>query len=177
MAVDGIYRLPSEDSLSSQIILFIEQSLQNEINALKRTVEKIRKNLNQTSNSFTDYTLEKFRNEFNLDIRILLASQTRIKEIDVRILSYDNGGSYLIKYSRKNNSISNVLNYETINDDIIQQDTILQSFTMSNVRETINNDPQRVLSTNGWWLGPVLCEKNKNEAFIMAHVFPLITNG
>jgi hypothetical protein len=177
MAVDGIYRLPSEDSLSSQIILFIEQSLQNEINALKRTVEKIRKNLNQTSNSFTDYTLEKFRNEFNLDIRILLASQTHIKEIDVRILSYDNGGSYLIKYSRKNNSISNVLNYETINDDIIQQDTILQSFTMSNVRETINNDPQRVLSTNGWWLGPVLCEKNKNEAFIMAHVFPLITNG
>jgi hypothetical protein len=177
MAVDGIYRIQSEDTLSSQVILLIEQSFENEIYSLKRTVEKIRKNLNQTPNLFSDYTLDKFRTEFNLDIRLLLASQIRIKEIDIGIISYDNGGSYLIKYTRKNNSISNLFNYEAINDDIIQQDIILQSFTMSNARETLNNDPQRILSTNGWWLGPVLCEKNKNEAYIMAHVFPLLING
>jgi len=177
MAVDGIYRIQSEDTLSSQVILLIEQSFSNEIYSLKRTVEKIRKNLNQTSNLFSDYTLDKFRTEFNLDIRLLLANQIRIKEIDIGIISYDNGGSYLIKYTRKNNSISNLFDYEAINDDIIQQDIILQSFTMSNVRETLNNDPQRILSTNGWWLGPVLCEKNKNEAYIMAHVFPLLING
>jgi hypothetical protein len=177
MAVDGIYRIQSEDTLSSQVILLIEQSFENEIYSLKRTVEKIRKNLNQTSNLFPDYTLDKFRTEFNLDIRLLLANQIRIKEIDIGIISYDNGGSYLIKYTRKNNSISNLFNYEAINDDIIQQDIILQSFTMSNARETLNNDPQRILSTNGWWLGPVLCEKNKNEAYIMAHVFPLLING
>jgi len=177
MAIDGIYQIQSEDKLSSQIIRLIEQSFKNEINSLKRTVEKIRKNLNRTSNSFPDYTLDKFRNEFNLDIRLLLASQIRIKEIDIGIISYDNGGSYLIKYTRKNNSISNLLDYEAMNDDIIQQDIILQTFTMSNVRETLNNDPQRILTTNGWWLGPVLCEKNKNEAYIMAHVFPLLING
>lgn len=177
MAVDGVYRLPGEHTLASQIIRLIEQTFHNELHLLKRTVDKIRKKLNQSSNSNTEYTLEKFRNEFNLDIRLLLASQMNIKEIDIRIITYDNGGSYFIKYSRKNHSKLDIIDYETINDDIIQQDTILQSFSMSNVRETINNDPQRILSSNGWWIGPVVCEKNKNEAFIMAHVFPISING
>ena len=176
MALEGIYRLPSEDSLSSQTILLIEQSFQTELFALKRTAGKIRAKLNQTSNYFADQVLEKFRNEFSLDIRILLASQIRIKEIDVRVTPIDNGGSYVIKYSRMNNSIANIIDYETITDDILKQDNILQGFTMSNTLETINNDPQRILINNGWWLGPVLCEKNKNETFIMAYVFPLI-NG
>ncbi|CAF2827363.1 unnamed protein product [Rotaria sp. Silwood2] len=173
MALDGKYQLPSENSLSSQIILLIEQSFQDEISALKRTAKKIRMNLNQTSNPIHEDTLEKFRNDFSLDIRILLASQTNIKEIDLRILSYDNIGSYLIKYSRMNTSTSNVIDYEKINDDLVKQDTILQTFTMSNVRETMNHDPQRILTTNGWWLGPVLCTKNKNESFIMANILPL----
>jgi hypothetical protein len=175
MAVDGIYRLPLENTLSSQIIHLVEQSYQNEIDALKKTAEKIRSKLNLTSNYFADHSLEKFRQEFSLNIRILLASQRRIKEIDVRTLPFDNGGSYSIKYFRINNSLSNVFDIDSINEEIIKQDTILQTFTMSNVQETFNNDPQRVLTTNGWWLGPVLCEKNKNETFIMAHFFPLIS--
>jgi len=174
MAVDGIYRLPPENTISAQVIHLIEQSFQNEILALKRTAEKIRKNLQQNSNSFKELTLDRFRNEFNLDLRILLANQIRMKEIHVRLMPYDNGGSYLIKYSRKTNSFTHMIDHESINDDIIQQDYILQTFTISNVRETLNNDPQRILRTNGWWLGPVICEKNKNEAYMMAHVLPLI---
>jgi hypothetical protein len=177
MAVDGIYQRPSENLLSSQIILLMEQTFETELDSLKLIVEKIRKNLTQTSTSYTDYTLDKFRREFSFDIRILLARQIRIKEIDVGIITYDNGGSYVIKYSRKNNLASNMIDYDGINDDIIQQDRILQSFSMSNVRETINNDQQSILSTNGWWIGPVLCEKNKNEAFMIARVFPIIING
>ena len=109
MGVDGIYRLPLENTLSLQIINLVEQSYQNEINALKRTAEKIRNKLNQTSNYFADHSLEKFRQEFSIDIRVLLASQIHIKEIDVRILPFDNGGSYLIKYFRINNSLSHYI--------------------------------------------------------------------
>ncbi|CAF0985418.1 unnamed protein product [Rotaria sp. Silwood1] len=173
MALDGIYRLPLENSLSSQIILLIEQSFHDEIIALKRTTNKIRMNLNQTSTHINEDILEKFRHDYSLDIRILLASQINIKEVNIRILSNDNIGSYVIKYSRINTSISNIIDYDNIHDDIIKQDTILQTFTMSNVRETINNDQQRILTTNGWWLGPVLCTKNKNETFIMANILPL----
>jgi hypothetical protein len=169
MASDGVYRLPSPNTTSLQIIHLIEQSYKNELNALKQTVGKIRMKLNQASNDFADHSLEKFRQEFSLNIHVLLASQLRIKEIDVRIIPFDNGVSYLLKYFRVNRT-------EIINDEILKQDTILQGFTMSNLRETLNNDPQRVLTTNGWWLGPVLCEKNVNETFLMAHVFPLI-NG
>ncbi|CAF1910242.1 unnamed protein product [Rotaria magnacalcarata] len=174
MALDGIYRLPSENSLSSQVILLIEQSLQNEIFALRRATKKIRMQLNQTTNYINSDTLEKFRKDFSLDIRILLASHIHIKEIDVRMLPYDTIGSDFIRYSRMNASISNIIiDYEQISDDIIKQDTILQTFTISNVRETIDNDPQRRLTTDGWWLGPVLCSKNKDETFIMANIFPL----
>jgi hypothetical protein len=176
MAVDGIYRIPAENSLPRQVIRLIEQSFANEIFVLKRSADKIRKNLNQYAHTLNDYTVEKFRNEFSLDLQILLASQKRIKEIDIRIFSYDNGGSYLIKYSRKDNSVSSIFDYAAITNDIIQQETILQSFTISNVRETLKHDPQRVLNTHGWWVGPVICEKNKNEAYMMAHVVPLI-NG
>jgi hypothetical protein len=174
MALDGIYRLPSTDSLSSQIIHLIEKSFENEMISLKRVALKIRAKLNQTSNYFADNSIDKFRDEFSLYIRILLASQIRIKEIDFMIASNDNGGSYIIKYSRMNNSVPNIIDYETINNDIIKQNTILQTFTISNARETMNNDQQHVLFANGWWLGPVLCEKNKNETSMMAHVFPLI---
>jgi ABC-type bacteriocin/lantibiotic exporter with double-glycine peptidase domain len=173
MDVDGIYRQPSENSISIQVIHLIEQSFEKEILALKQTAEKIRNNLRQNSNSLTELTLDRFRNEFNLDLRILLASQIRIKEIHVRLIPYDNGGSYSIKYFRKKNSLTNIIDHESINDDIIQQDHILQTFTVSNIRETLSNDPQRILTTNGWWLGPVICEKNKNEAYIMAHILPL----
>jgi hypothetical protein len=173
MDVDGIYRQPSENSISIQVIHLIEQSFEKEIFALKQTAEKIRNNLRQNSNSLTELTLDRFRNEFNLDLRILLASQIRIKEIHIRLIPYDNGGSYTIKYFRKKNSLTNIIDHESIHDDIIQQDHILQTFTVSNIRETLSNDPQRILTTNGWWLGPVICEKNKNEAYIMAHILPL----
>ncbi len=176
MASDGSYPLQLDKSLSSQIILLIEQSFQNEIMELKRTAETIRLKLNQTPNYFADHTLEKFRQEFSLYIRILLASQKHIKEIDIRILPYDNGGSDLIKYTRSNNSVSNVIGYEAINEDITKQDIILQSFTVSNAREIINHQSQHILTTKGWWFGPVLCEKNKDETFIMANIL-VLTNG
>jgi hypothetical protein len=176
VASDGSYPLQLDKSLSSQIILLIEQSFQNEINALKQTAETIRLKLNQTPNYFADNTLEKFRKEFSLYIRILLANHKHIKEIDIRILPYDNGGSDLIKYTRSNNPVSNGIDYEAINDDITKQDIILQSFTVSNAREIMNRDSQHILSTKGWWFGPVLCEKNKDETFIMANIL-VLTNG
>ena len=64
MALDGIYRLPAENSLSSQVILLIEQSLQNEIFALRRIAKKIRTQLNQTSNYISGDALDKFHKNF-----------------------------------------------------------------------------------------------------------------
>lgn len=173
MAVDGIYRLPTENSLSSQIILLIEESLKNEILALRRVAKKIRTKLNQTTNYLNDDMLEKFRNDFSLDIRILLATHMQIKGIDVRILPNENIASYLIRYTRINGSISNIIDYEKTKDEIVTTEPILQAFTMTNVRETISNDQEHQLTTNGWWIGPVLCAKNKDETLIMANIFPL----
>ena len=172
MAIDGIYRRPLENSFPSKIIHLIEQSFENEIHSLKYMATKIRMNLSrQLSNSMHEDYLEKFLNEFNFDLRLLLASQIRIKNIDVRIISDDdNIQSYSIKYSRMNNSISSIIDYEQISGYIIKQKTILQTFTISNVRETLKNDR---FNTNGWWLGPVLCEKNKNETFITAYILPV----
>ena len=172
MDTDGIYKLPSENTLAYQIIHLIEQTFENELTALKQTGEKIRKNLTQNAH----LRLEQFRNDFSLDLRLLLASQNRIKEIDVRFFSSDNGGIDLIRYTRKTNSLLSIADYDSISNDIKQQETILQSFTMSNVRETLNDDSEKILTRNGWWLGPVICEKNQNEAFMMAHIFPLV-NG
>lgn len=170
LAINGVARIPNENSISGQIIRLVEQFFAKEIHAIKQTVEKIRKNF--TPNI---WTLEKFREEFSLDLRILLASQIRIHHIDVRLIPSDNGGSYLIKYSRKNSSRSNmVIDHESIDDGIFQNDYLLQTFSTANLRETINQDSQRIFTRHGWWLGPVLCEKNAREIFLMAYVFPLI---
>lgn len=171
LAIDGLARIPQENSISGQIIRLVEQSFNQELHAIQQTVEKIRKNFFSTV-----WTLEKFRNVFSLDLRILLANQFRIHQIDVRLISSDNsGGSYLIKYLRKNSSQSNVIvDHELIDDIILQNDYLLQTFSTANLRETIKHDSQRLFTRHGWWLGPVLCEKNPQEVSLMAYVFPLI---
>ena len=167
LAIDGIYRIPNENSLSGQIIHLVEQSFAKEISAIEQTGEKIRANTQRSP-----WTLERFREEFSLYLRILLSSQIRIKEIDVRFIAFENGiSSDLIKYSRKNSS---VIDHQSIYEDILQQDFLLQTFSTANLRESINNDPQRLFNRNGWWLGPALCEKNPHEVYLMAYIFPLI---
>jgi len=187
MALDGIYRLPLENSLPSEIIHLVEKYFQKEFHALKRTENKIRNKLNQSSNYLGDFALAKFHDEFSISIRLLLASQVSIKEINLMLatpLANDNnGGSYIyydtIKYYRLNNDITikNSIDYDSIHDVKLKQNVniILQTFTPSNARETlrqtINNNYSSI--NDGWWIGPVLCEKNKNETFLMAHIFPL----
>lgn len=171
LAIDGIYRIPNENSLSGQIIHLVEQSFAKEISAIDQTGEKIRANPQRSP-----WTLERFRDEFSLYLRILLSSQIRIKEIDVRFIAFENGlSSDLIKYSRKNSSSStNFIDHQSIDEDILQQDFLLQTFSTANLRESINNDPQRLFNRNGWWLGPALCEKNLPEVYLMAYILPLI---
>jgi hypothetical protein len=187
MAFDGIYLLPLDTSLSSEVIRLVENTYQKEFNALKSTADKIRKKLNQSPNSLGDFALSKFHDEFSIPIRLLLASQLSIKEINLMIvpsaLNDNNGDSYiyynLIKYYRLINDtiIINQIDYDSIHDVLLKQNVniILQTFTASNARETlkqtINNN--HLLFNDGWWIGPVLCDKNKNETFIMAHIFPL----
>ena len=186
MAVDGIYHLPSENSLATEIIHLVEKAFQKEFYALKRTANKIRNTMNQ-SNYLGDFGLAKFRDDFSIYLRLLLASQLSIKEINVMVatpLSNDNnGGPYMyydtLKYYRLNSdtTIRNHIDYDSIGDIKLRQnhDIILQTFTPSNARETIKQTVNNnYLSLNdGWWIGPVLCEKNKNETYIMAHIFPL----
>ena len=175
MAVDGTYRLPANNTLSAEVILLVEQAFRTELDDLRRVASKIRTKVSQQANYFADYSLDKFRDEFRVDLRFFLASQLRIKEIDLVIAANDIAGPMRIKYSRINASVANTIDYENIKDEILKHNTILQSFTTSNAREALSNDQQqRVLFNNGWWLGPVLCEKNPNETFLMAHVFPLL---
>jgi len=187
MALDGIYRLPLDNSLSSEIIRLVEKTFSKEFNALKQTANKIRYKLNQSSNSLGDFALAKFRDEFSISIRLLLASQLSIKEINLMLATpltndnNNNGGSYIyydtIKYYRLNNTVKDLMDYDSIQDVKLKQNIniILQTFTPSNARETlkqtINNNYS--LNNDGWWIGPVLCKKNQNETFIMAHIFPL----
>ncbi len=184
MASDGIYHLPSENSLSSEIIHLVEKTFEKEFQALKRTAKNIRQKINQSSDYFGDFALAKFQDDFSLSIRLLLASQLSIKEMNLMLatpLSNDNnGGSYIyydtIKYYRLNNGTP-TNDYDSIHDIKLKQNgnIILQTFTPSNARETlkqtINNNYTSI--NDGWWIGPVLCEKNKNETFMMAHIFPL----
>ncbi|CAF0935202.1 unnamed protein product [Rotaria sordida] len=195
MALDGIYHLPLENSLSSEIIRLVEKHFQKEFNALKQTAHKIRNKINQTSNYLGDFALAKFRDEFSISIRLLLASQLSIKEINLMIatpLSNNNNspGSYVyydtLKYYRVSNHTAattttmNQFDYDSIHDVKLKQNVniILQTFTPSNARETLRQTMNNnyLLINDGWWIGPVLCEKNKNETFIMAHIFPLTTS-
>lgn len=191
MAFDGIYHLPSQYSLSSEIIRLVERHFQKEFNALKQTAHKIRNKVNQSSNSFGDYALARFDEDFGIYIRLLLTTQLLIKEINLMVatpLSNNNAGSYVyydtLKYYRVNNETTpsstitpNQFDYDSIHNVKLKQNVniILQTFTPSNARETLKQTTENnyLLVNDGWWIGPVLCEKNKNETFIMTHIFPL----
>ena len=187
MGSDGVYRLPSDNTLSSQIILLVERNYQQGVQALKRTAQKIRAKLNQSPHLLGDFALAKFRDDFSTSLRVLLASQVDIKELHIMIAppvsNENNGGAYVyydtIKYYRSNNSTTarNQIDYDSIHDLILKQNVniILQTFTASNARETLkqNVNNYQLLMNDGWWIGPVLCERNRNETFMMAHIFPL----
>lgn len=173
VASTGIYQLPAEHTVSASIIRLVERNFDGELQALRRTADRLRAKLNQSTNvAVAEPTLDRFRHELGPDVRVLLASQTRLNEIDIRTLPTDNGGSDVLKYARGSQSVD----YDAITDEVTKQDVILQTFTMSHVRETLKQDAQRVLSRAGWWLGPVLCERNPNETFLMAKILPL-SNG
>jgi len=187
MASDGIYRLPLKNTLSSEIIQLVEKTFQTDLSALKRTANNIRQKLNQSSIYVGDFGLEKFRDDFGVSLRLLLASHLPIKEIVLMLVkplsNENNGGSYIyydtIKYFRTNNQFnsSSTIDYDSVHDIKLKQNgnVILQTFTPMNARETLkqmtNNNYS--LINDGWWIGPVLCEKNKNETFLMTHIFPL----
>lgn len=187
MASDGIYRLPLKNTLSSEIIQLVEKTFHTQLSALKRTANNIRQKLNQSSEYIGDFGLEKSRDDFRISLRLLLASQLSIKQIALMLVkpfsNDDNGGSYIyydtIKYIRTNNQTnqSSIIDYDSVHDIKLKQngDAILHTFTSLNARETWKQMTFNNYSTinNGWWIGPVLCEKNKNETFLMAHIFPL----
>ena len=190
MASDGIYHLPPADSVSTQIISLVQTAFQQEFQAFKRTAQKIRNKITQTPTYLGDFALSKFREEFSINLRVLLASQAAIKEIQVMILppgsNENNGGTYIyydtIKYFRSNNQTGtkSQFDYDAIQDVILKQNVnlILQTFTAANARETLrqaaqtNQQQHQQWMNEGWWLGPVLCEKNRNETFLMAYIFP-----
>ncbi len=184
MAVDGIYRLPLGNSLSSEIIHLVEKFFHKEFHAFKRTAYKIRQKMNQSADYLGDFALAKFHDDFSISLRLLLASQLSIKEINLMLASTltndQNGGSYIyydtIKYYRLNNDTTtiNSIDYDLIHDVKLKQNSpiILQTFTSANARETVRQMNSSLIN-DGWWIGPVLCEKNKNETFLMAYIFPL----
>ncbi|UJR28764.1 hypothetical protein I4U23_009990 [Adineta vaga] len=186
MAPDGIYYLPKPRTLSSETIDLVERTFHKEFLALKQTANRVRQNINQKSNSLGDFGLAKFQDEYSTPARILLSSYSSIKEINIMVakpLSPDNGGAYVyydtLKYYRTNNdSTEDRIDYDSVHSIQLKQNIniILQTFTAADARETlkqVNDNSNNTLFDDGWWIGPVLCEKNKNETFLMAHVFPL----
>ena len=83
MGMDGVYRLPSENSLPSQVILFVERAYHKEFQALKRAARQINQKLTHSASHASDFALAKFRDEFSVPLRILLTTQLAIKEIHV----------------------------------------------------------------------------------------------
>jgi hypothetical protein len=140
--------------------------------------------MNQSADYLGDFALAKFHDDFSISLRLLLASQLSIKEINLMLASTltndQNGGSYIyydtIKYYRLNNDTTtiNSIDYDLIHDVKLKQNSpiILQTFTSANARETVRQMNSSLIN-DGWWIGPVLCEKNKNETFLMAYIFPL----
>ena len=187
-ASDGIYNPPSANTLSSETIHLVERTFQGEFSALKHTAGRIRQRLNESSDSLGDYALAKFYDKYSIQIKLLLANQLSIKEINIMLvkpLSDDNnGGSYVyydtIKYYRSDNDSSSAApaDYYSIHGIQLKQNRnfILQTFTAAAARETLKStrdNSNNSLFNDGWWIGPVLCEINKNETFLMAHIFPL----
>ena len=172
---DEIYRIPSDTTLSAEVIRLVREHFHVEIRDVQRLVTKIRSKSNQRVGNSKEFTLGEFRQEFSLDFRLILASQIRIKEIHLIVSTNNNGiSSYRLKYSRVDPSLIDLIDYDNIEEEISSNNFILQTFTISKARETINDDEQqRLLFNTGWWLGPVLCEKNPNEMSIMTNIFPI----
>lgn len=172
---DEIYRIPSDTTLSAEVIRLVREHFDVEIRDVQRLVAKIRSKLNQRVENSKEFSLGEFRQELSLDFRLILASQIRIKEIHWIVSTNDNGiSSYRLKYSRVDPSLIDFVDYDNVHEEISSNNFLLQTFTVSKARETINDDEQqRLLFNNGWWLGPVLCEKNPNETSIMSHIFPI----
>ena len=170
-----IYRPPANNTLSSEVIHLVEQTCETELRESKRLTMKIRSKLNQNLNYFSVSSYERIRHDFGLDLRLLLASQKRVKQIDLISGANDNGPPFRIKYFRSNRSIIDAIDYENVEEEIYSDQIILQSFTVLNAHETLIDHQQNnsFLIQQGWWLGPVLCEKNPNEVSLMAHISPL----
>ncbi|CAF0934708.1 unnamed protein product [Adineta ricciae] len=186
MASDGIYYLPSSKTLSSETINLVERTFHSALREVKSTASQIRQELNLSSNGLGDFALAKFQDDYRNTIRYLLYSQRSVKEINIMVAkppSNENGGAYIyydtVKYYRsENDSSANDAGLHSIREIQLKQNlnTILQTFTAANARETLkqaNDNSNNTLFHDGWWIGPVLCEKNKNETFLMAHIFPL----
>lgn len=186
VALEGIYRLPPEKSLSAEIIHLVENAFATEFRAVQQTARKIRQKINQSNEYFGNFALAKIHDNFSLSLRFLLSNQPAIKELNIVLatpLSNENNGeSYIyydtIKYYRVNNNDStsnSVADYDSIRDVKLKLNGnyILQAFTPANARETLKQTADERLYDDGWWMGPVFCEKNLNETFLMTYVFPL----
>lgn len=182
VALEGIYRLPPEKSLSAEIIRLVENTFATELRAVQQAARKIRQKINQSNEYFGHFALAKIHDDFSLSIRFLLSNQPAIKELNIMLATpfpnENNGGSYIyydtIKYYRLNND-STIPDYESIQDVKLKLNGnyILQAFTPANARETLKQNMDENLYNTGWWMGPVFCEKNLNETFLMTYVFPL----
>lgn len=184
VALEGIYHLPPERSLSAEIIRLVENTFDKEFQALQQTARRIRQKINQSNEYFGDFGLAKIQEDFSLSIRFLLTNHADIKQVNIMIATpltnENNGGSYIyydtIKYYRiHNDSTKKTNDYHSIQDVRLKQngDLILQTFTPVNARETLKQNLDSNFFDRGWWMGPVLCEKNPNETFLMTYVFPL----
>lgn len=184
VALEGIYHLPPERSLSAEIIRLVENAFNKEFQAFQQTARRIRQKINQSTDYFGDFALAKIQEDFSLSIRFLLTNQPDIKQINIMLATpfsnENNGGSYIyydtIKYYRlQNDSTQTNTDYHSIQDVKLKQNgnLILQTFTPINARESLKQTMDSNLFNDGWWMGPVLCEKNLNETFLMTYVFPL----
>ncbi|CAF0741892.1 unnamed protein product [Adineta steineri] len=184
-AVDGIYTLPGPKTLSFETISLVERTFEKSFSALKSTAASIRQKLNNSSNLLGDFALAKFHDEYSFRIRLLLTIHLSIKEINLIVapplFNDNNGGAYIYYDTIKYYRINNQSDFDSIHDVKLKQNSnvILHKFTPANARETLKqttSNSNNSLFNDGWWIGPVLCELNKNETFLMAHIFPLTTS-
>ncbi|CAF1026643.1 unnamed protein product [Didymodactylos carnosus] len=190
---DYYQKLPL-NSAAEKIIELISQTYTRELKVIKILASKVKTKLNMPTNINNDFFISKLNEEYRNELRLILSKFKDIKAILITTYEHNSVTHYSsIRYYKLYTNISDNDDEELdedIKDSITKENNILLDFGAANAHETLKNWKDKRTTTlnssmgenstsdwspwrDGWWLGPVLCDIRKAEAYLMAYVLPL----